>query len=113
MDHIYYEKKESDLINYDLKRKEANMGQSKKIKYDNSGIFGDSNELVIEIVKPKSDLSTWNKICFAAAGLPFQMYFCAISTFVNVFLLDRAKLTPDKVLYILLISRFVRNCFFL
>jgi len=81
------------------------MGHSKKINEYNNGLLADSNELVIEIVRPKSDLSVWHKICFGIAGLPFQMYFCVISTFVNVFLLNKAQLTPDKVLYILFISR--------
>ena len=85
------------------------MGESKQNESNNKEILADSNELVIEIVRPKSDLPTWNKICFAAAGLPFQMYSSALGFFVNIFFLDRAKLTPDDVLLVLLISRHVIN----
>ena len=104
MTNIYSEKNANDL-NYELKEKKSSMGHSNQINEYNNGILADSNELVIEIVRPKSDLSVWHKICFGIAGLPFQMYFCVISTFVNVFLLNKAQLTPDKVLYVLFISR--------
>ncbi len=104
MTNIYSEKNANDL-NYELKEKKSSMGHSNQINEYNNGILADSNELVIEIVRPKSDLSVWHKICFAAAGLPFQMYSSAYGFFVNVFLLDSAQLTPDKVLYVLFISR--------
>lgn len=109
MSKIYDEKKEIES-NYDLNQEEeTNMGHNRQIKeFSNGGVLvTDSNELVIEILKPKSDLSLKAKLCFAAAGLPFQMYFCAISIFVTVFLLDRAKLSPEKSTYVLFISRYV------
>jgi hypothetical protein len=42
------------------------------------------------------ELSAWKKACFAMAGLTYQMYFCAVSVFAVVFLLNSAKLPPAK-----------------
>lgn len=99
MPKIRYENKDIDS-KYDMKREyQTDMTAT---KYANI----DSSDLVLEIVKPKKSLSTFTKICFASAGLPFQMYFCVISTFVTVFLLEKAKLPPYKSTYILFVSRF-------
>jgi hypothetical protein len=48
-----------------------------------------------------------SKLSFALAGLPYQMFFCAIGVFSNVFLLETAKLPPEKTLYILFVSRII------
>ena len=56
----------------------------------------------------RNELTVFDKICFALAGLPYQMYFCAISVFVNVFLLERAKLSPSYTSYVLFISRLTK-----
>ena len=44
----------------------------------------------------RRELSVWKKVCFAMAGLTYQMYFCAISVYAVVFLLNSAKLPPSK-----------------
>jgi hypothetical protein len=44
----------------------------------------------------QQELSVWKKVCFAMAGLTYQMYFCAVSVFAVVFLLNSAKLPPLK-----------------
>jgi Na+/melibiose symporter-like transporter len=48
-----------------------------------------------------------SKISFSLAGIPFRMVFCAIGVFTNVFLLETAKLPPEKTLYVLFVSRIV------
>jgi Na+/melibiose symporter-like transporter len=48
-----------------------------------------------------------SKISFALAGVPFRMVFCAIGVFTNVFLLEVAKLSPEKAFYVLFVSRIV------
>lgn len=42
------------------------------------------------------ELSMFTKICFAMSGLTYQMYFCAISVYATVFLLNSAGLPPTK-----------------
>lgn len=80
--------------------------------FDGSAGFINSNELIIDIDKPSvskkeaNGLSTFTKVCFAAAGLPYQVYFCVFAVFLTVFLLDKAHLPPAKSTYILFISRF-------
>ena len=59
----------------------------------------------MEIGIEKSRLKFLTKISFALAGMPYQMTFCAISIFTQIFLLETAELPPQKVLYIIFISR--------
>ena len=50
------------------------------------------------IAKPKDQLemSIWSKMCFGLAGAPYQMYFVTIGLFSTVYLLETAKLPPEK-----------------
>lgn len=57
--------------------------------------------------KDADRLSFFAKFCFAIAGLPYQMYFCAISVFTTVFLLEVAKIPPNQTTYILFVSRII------
>ena len=69
----------------------------------------------MEIAIQKSRLKFLTKISFALAGMPYQMTFCAISIFTQIFLLETAQLPPEKVLYIIFISRLKKrklNLFF-
>ena len=52
-------------------------------------------------------LSLRSKLCFGIAGLPYQLYYCAISVFATVFLLEVAQIPPVKSSYILFVSRFM------
>lgn len=59
----------------------------------------------VQVVEKEPELLLWPKICFAFAGMPYQIYFTAISVFLNVFLLEKAGLPPGKAALILFISR--------
>lgn len=48
----------------------------------------------------KNELSMFRKVCFAIAGMSFQVHFAAISVFSSVFLLDRVKLPPQKNMFV-------------
>lgn len=41
-------------------------------------------------------LSLFHKLCFAVAGMSYQLHFCALGVFTSVFLLNRANLPPEK-----------------
>lgn len=80
------------------------MGVDHKISNTKINQFS-QNVVTIEIVDKK--LSFFSKLCFAMAGMPYHMYFCAVSVFVTVFLLETADLPPAKLIYILFISRII------
>jgi Na+/melibiose symporter-like transporter len=60
-----------------------------------------------ENLKENGELSFLSKVCFALPGLTYQMYFCAIGVFVTIFLLEKAKIGPEKVTFILFTSRII------
>ena len=72
-----------------------------EIQVDNVNQVSTENE-----TKITKEITVFEKICFSVAGLPYQMYFCAVSVFVTVFLLERAKLSATYTSYVLFISRF-------
>ena len=72
---------------------------------DYSSMNGKKNDAAT--VKEEQELSFGSKICFGIAGLPYQLYYCAISVFATVFLLEVAKMPPVKSSYILFVSRFM------
>jgi hypothetical protein len=47
----------------------------------------------------KDGLTLLEKLSFAIVGMPFQMVFTALGIFSTVFLLDVAKLPPEKNVY--------------
>ena len=60
------------------------------------------NELAIEEpVQKKNEMSTFSKICFGFAGAPYQMIFVTVGIFTTVYLLERARLPPEKTLYLI------------
>ena len=46
--------------------------------------------------KDPSEMSIWSKVCFGLAGAPYQMFFVTIGLFSTVYLLETAKLPPEK-----------------
>jgi Na+/melibiose symporter-like transporter len=63
------------------------------------------NELNNEDRNNVEHLTSFTKICFASAALPYQMYFCAMNVFTTVFLLEAANLHPRKLSIVLFVSR--------
>lgn len=47
-----------------------------------------------------NEFSMFRKVCFAIAGMSFQVHFAALSVFSSVFLLDRVKLPPQKNMFV-------------
>lgn len=83
---------EKDSVNFE--RSENYLDKSKNGSSKSKNI--DQNINIIEDEKERNELSLWQKICFGAAGLPYQLYFCAISVFTTVYLLNTANLPPSK-----------------
>ena len=52
-----------------------------------------------------NELTFLAKLFFALAGMPYQMFFTAISVFTSVFLLEKAQLSPSKISVIIFVSR--------
>jgi len=86
------------------------------VYFDNSEINdvdrGATSSSQVDLKLTKSEttiepLPLISKLSFALAGMPYQMFFCAIGVFSNVFLLETAKIPPEKTLYILFISRII------
>ena len=48
-------------------------------------------------IKDDNELTLFQKLCFAVAGLPYQVYFCVIGVFSTVYLLEYARLPPSKI----------------
>ncbi|XP_017266598.1 sodium-dependent lysophosphatidylcholine symporter 1-B [Kryptolebias marmoratus] len=62
----------------------------------------------IKTVKPKarrSDLSVWNKLCYAFGGAPYQITGTALGFFLQIYLLDVAQLDPFYASIILFVGR--------
>lgn len=121
---MYYFKIYKDFINMQNTSENENNDGTINYSYSNSSVqsqavlksqkkssSGDevsSENIDIQLtVERETELTLWSKICFASAGVPYQMYFSAISVFANVFLLEKAQLKPDKIGYILFISRII------
>lgn len=83
--------------------------ESSEINDIDRGVTG-SSQVDLKLAKSETaiePLPLISKLSFALAGLPYQMFFCAIGVFSNVFLLETAKLPPEKTLYVLFISRII------
>ena len=52
-----------------------------------------------EPVQQKNEMSTFSKICFGFAAMPYQMIIITIGILTIVFLLERVRLPPEKTLY--------------
>lgn len=60
----------------------------------------ESNSYVNTVMPQKNDGISWfEKVCFAIAGMSFQIQFCALGVFSSVFLLNIAKLPPEKNMF--------------
>ena len=73
-------------------------GKSETIRENGDLAKNDSFKEAPKIVK--NELSMFRKVCFAIAGMSFQVHFAAISVFSSVFLLDRVKLPPQKNMFV-------------
>jgi hypothetical protein len=103
--NIIYDNHHDGEINYSYS---SNSVQS-VLKTKHNSELSSENDIQIKEVKFKQEkeLTLWSKLSFAFAGAPYQMYFSAIGVFANVFLLEKAQLKPDKIGYILFISRLI------
>ncbi|RNA28597.1 sodium-dependent lysophosphatidylcholine symporter 1 [Brachionus plicatilis] len=60
-----------------------------------------------QIYSDQNEMKFYQRFFFGLAGLPFQVYFCAIGVFTTVYLLNKAGLPPEKTTYILFTSRII------
>jgi hypothetical protein len=89
------EEKNDDVLTYkDINLENENAMGFNYINVENA--LENVLEDVTERSVARNELSAWKKICFAMAGLTYQMYFCVVSVFAVVFLLNSAKLPPAK-----------------
>jgi hypothetical protein len=52
-----------------------------------------------EPVQQNNEMSTFSKICFGFAAMPYQMIIITIGILTIVYLLERVRLPPEKTLY--------------
>ncbi len=57
----------------------------------------------------KNELTFVSKFFYGFAGMPYQMFFTAISVFTSVFLLEKAEISSANVSVILFISRYYKS----